>query len=74
MHFILSDNGNYDFGVRDGRCRFVGFINDVIDCECLEYVFCFRIKEKEKDTLYINFYFTIFLQEFFFFFLITLVE
>ena len=52
------------------RCRFMGFVKDAIDCECLECVFCLRIKEKEinKDTCYINFYSTIFLQSFFFFF------
>ena len=31
LHFILSDNGNYDFDVKVGDCGFVGFINDVID-------------------------------------------
>ena len=54
LHFILSDNGNYDFNVKVGLCRFVGFVNDVIDCGCLVCVFYFRIKEKEKDTSYIN--------------------
>ena len=66
MHFILSDNGNYDFDVKVKRCRFVGFVKDVIDCGCLGCVFCFRIKEKEGDTFYINFYSTIFLQSCFF--------
>ena len=32
----------------------MGFVNDVIECRCLGYVFYFRIKEKEKDTFYIN--------------------
>ena len=41
--------------VKVGRYGFVGFVNDLIDCECLRYVFCFRIKEKEKDKFYINF-------------------
>jgi len=31
LHFILSDNGNYDFDVKIGHCGFEGFINDVID-------------------------------------------
>ena len=66
LHFILSDNGNYDFDVKVGRCGFVGFVNDVINYGCLECVFCFSIKEKEKDTFYINFYSIIFLQRFFF--------
>ena len=71
MHFILSDNGNYDFDVKVKRCGFVGFVNDVIDGEYLGCVFCFRVKEKEKDTFYINFYSIIFLQSWvFFFFLI----
>ena len=69
LHFILSDNDNYDFDVKVERCGFVGFVNDVINCGCLKCVFCFRIKEKEKDTFYINFYSITFLQSFFFFFL-----
>ena len=32
----------------------MGFVNDVIECGCLGCVFYFRIKEKEKDTFYIN--------------------
>ena len=62
IHFILSDNGNYDFDVKVGYCGFVGFVNDVIDCGCLGCVVCFRIKKKEKDKFYINFYSTILLQ------------
>ena len=45
----MSDNNNYYFNVKAGRCGFIGFVNDVIDCGGLECVFCFRIKEKEKD-------------------------
>ena len=71
LHFISSDNNNYYFDVKVERCGFMGFINDVIDCGCLGFVFCFRIKEKEKDNFYINFYSIIFLQSFFFFFLIS---
>ena len=41
LHFILSDNNNYDFDVKVEHCRFVGFLNDVIDCECLGCVFFF---------------------------------
>ena len=59
--FILSDNGNYDFDVKFEYCEFMGFVNDVIDFECLGCVFCFRIKVKEKDIFYINFYYIIFL-------------
>ena len=66
LHFILSDNSNYNFDVKVKRCEFVGFVNDMIDYGCLGYVFCFRIKEKEKDTFYINFYSIKFLQRFFF--------
>ena len=54
LHFILNNNGNYDFDIKVGRYGFVGFVNDVIDCGCLRCVFCFKIKEKEKDTFYIN--------------------
>ena len=70
LHLILSDNSNYDFDVKVKSCGFVGFVNDVdvIDRGCLKCVFCFRIKEKEKDIFYINFYSIIFLQSFFFFF------
>ena len=51
MHFILSDNGDYDFDVKIVRCGFVGFVSDVINCECLGYIYFFRIKEKEKDKI-----------------------
>ena len=51
LHFILSDNGNYDFDVKVRCYGFVGFVNEEIDCGCLRCVFCFKIKEKEKDTL-----------------------
>ena len=54
MHFILSDYGNFDFKIK--CCKFVGFVKDVTDCRCLGCVFCFRIKDKEKDIFYINFY------------------
>ena len=67
LHFILSDNGDYDFDIKVGRWGFMGFVNDMINCGCLECVFCFSIKEKEKDTFYINFYSVIFLQSWFFF-------
>ena len=66
LHFILSDNSNYDFDIKVERCEFVSFVNDMIDYKCLGCVFCFRIKEKEKDTFYINFYSIIFLQSCFF--------
>ena len=55
LHFILSDNGNYDFYAKIICCGFVDFVNDVINYECLEFVFCFRIKEKEKDIFYFRF-------------------
>ena len=65
LHFVLSDNDDYNFDVKVERCEFVDFVNDVINCRCLRCVFCFRIKEKEKDTFYIKFYSIIFLQSFF---------
>ena len=70
LHFISNNNDNYNFDVKVERCRFIGFVNDMIDCGCLEYVFCFKIKEKKKEifSLYIDFYSIIFLQRFFFFF------
>ena len=42
---------NYDFDVKVRRCKFVGFVDDAINRGCLGYIFCFRIKEKEKDNL-----------------------
>ena len=70
LHFILSDNGNYDFDIKVRCCGYVGFVNDVIDCGCLRCVFCFRIKEKKKDAFYIKFYSIIFLQSYFLFLII----
>jgi len=66
LHFILSDNNNYDFDVKLERYRFMSFVNNVIDCGRLGLVFCFRIKEKKENTFYINFYSIIFHQSFFF--------
>ena len=51
LRFILSDNSNDDFDIKVERCGFEGFINNVFDRECLECVFCFRVKEKEKIIL-----------------------
>ena len=65
LHFILGVNSNYDFHIKARLCRFVGFVNDVINCGCLGYVFCSKIKEKGKDTFYIPFNSIIFLQMFF---------
>ena len=39
LHFILSDNGNYDFDIKVRCCGFVSFINDVIDCGCFFFFF-----------------------------------
>ena len=64
--FILNDNDNYDFNIKIRRYEFLDFVNDVIDYGCLEYVFYFIIKNKEKDIFYINFYYITFLQSFFF--------
>ena len=53
----------------------MGFANDVIGYGCLGYEFCFKIKEKDKYTFYINLYFIIFIQScFLFIFLNTLIE
>ena len=41
LHFILNDNGIYNFDVKVGHCGFVGFVNDVIECRCLGYVVFF---------------------------------
>lgn len=66
LHFILSDNGDYDFYVKVKCCGFMSFVNDMINRGCLGCVFCFRIKKKEKDTFYINFYSIIYVKSFFF--------
>ena len=63
-----SDNENYNFDVKARCCGLVDFVKAVIDCGYLRCEFYFRIKEKEKDTFYINFYFIIFLHFFFFYF------
>ena len=69
MHFILNNNDNYNFDIKVGHCGFMDFVNNVIDCGCLGYVFYFKIKEKEKDIFYINFYSIIFLQSFIYLFI-----
>ena len=66
LHFILSDNDDYDFDVKVKHCGFVSFVNDMINHGCLGCVFWFRIKKKEKDTFYINFYSIIYVKSFFF--------
>ena len=73
LRFILSDNSNDNFDIKVERCGFEGFINNVIDRECLECVFCFGVKKKEKIIFYVNFYSIIFLQSFFFFFFFSLL-
>ena len=50
LHFILSDNGNYDFDVKVGHCGFVGFVNEVIDCGCLECVYFVLELRKKRNT------------------------
>ena len=41
LYFILNDNSNYDFDVKVERWEFVGFVNDVINCECLGYIYIY---------------------------------
>ena len=57
------------FDVKVECCGFIGFVNNVIDCKSLERVFCFKIKKKEKEKFYINFYSLILLQSFLFYFI-----
>ena len=64
LHFILSDNGNYDFDVKVDHCKLVGFVKDVIDRKCLRCVFC------ERHILYQHLFYNI-PPKFFFFFFIT---
>ena len=61
LAFYIKWQRHYNFDVKVRCCGFVDFVNDVIDYGCLGYVFCFRIKEIQKDTFYINFYSMIFL-------------
>ena len=71
LRFILSDNSNDDFDIKVERCGFEGFINNVIDRECLECVFCFRVKEKEKIILCQLLFYNILPKYFYFYFLIS---
>ena len=65
LHFILSDDGNHDFDVKVRHCGFVSFVNDVIDCRCLRYVFCFKItKKREIYILYQLLFYNILLKFF----------
>ena len=48
LHFILNDNSNYDFDVKVERYGFVGFVNDVINCECLGYIYILELRRKRK--------------------------
>ena len=48
LHFILSDNGNYDFNIKVKHYEFMGFTNDVIDYGCLGCVFVLKLKRKRK--------------------------
>ena len=41
LPFILSDNDNYDYDVKFGRCGSVGFVNEVIDYECLGCIYIY---------------------------------
>ena len=83
LHFILSYNDNYYFDVKVffffvekvmlrldvvDLWVFFTFVNNVIDCECLECVFCFKIKEKERQILYQLLFYNIPPKFFFFFF------
>ena len=36
LHFMLSDNSNYDFDIEVKCCGLVSFLKVVIDCGCLE--------------------------------------
>ena len=53
----MTTYDNYYFDVKVGHCEFMSFVNDVNDYGYLGCLFYFRIKEKEKDIFYINFYF-----------------
>ena len=65
LYFILSDNGKYNFDVKVERCGFVSFVNYVIDCRCLRYVFCFKItKKRERHILYQLLFYNILLKFF----------
>ena len=48
LHFVLSDNGNYDFDVKAKCCRLVSFVKAVIGREYLGCVCCFIIKDKKQ--------------------------
>ena len=48
LHFILTDNSNYDFDIKVELYEFVGFVNDVIDYGCLDVYFVLRLRRKRK--------------------------
>ena len=54
LYLRVSDNGKYDFDVKIGRCEFVDFVNDMIDCGCLVCVFCFKITKIKRKTYSIS--------------------
>ena len=56
LPFILSDNDNYDYDVKFGRCGSVGFVNEVIDYECLGciYIYIFLELKRKKKTHFIS--------------------
>ena len=62
LYFILSGKGDCNFDVKFEHCRFVGFVNDVIDYGCLGCVFVLKLRRKRKTHSIWNFYSTIFLQ------------
>ena len=55
LHFILNDNGNYDFDVKVGHCGFVGFVNDVIDYGVWDVYFVLELRRKRKTHSISNF-------------------
>ena len=55
LHFILNDNINHNFDVKIGHCKFVGFVNDVIDCGCLDMYFVLELRKKRKTHSILTF-------------------
>ena len=55
LHFILNDNVNHDFDVKIEHCKFVGFVNDVIDCGCLDMYFVLELRKKRKTHSILTF-------------------
>ena len=54
LNIYIDNNNNYDFDVKVKRCGFVGFVYDVINCECLGYIYIFLELRRKRKIHYIS--------------------